>query len=117
MDSNGLLSIGKWVTDIPDYTFDGYQTNSPFFECVALRRVIFPDSFTGHVGDYAFSSVSGLTSVYTGGAISIGDSAFSYTGLQEVSLPFVVNISAGAFQGCYALDDLVLGPDLATVGD
>ena len=117
VDSNGLLSIEIWVTTIPDYTFSSGRSSSPFFQCAALRSVYFPDSFSGHVGAFAFSYLSSLVSVDMGGASSIGKQAFSDTGLREVSLPLVIDIMQSAFLRCTALDHLVLGPAIATVSE
>lgn len=104
---NVTLSFGSYVKEIGDNSFEAVAglkniaswgssletiSDSAFRKCVDLKTgVVLPDSLN-HVGGSAFSG-SGITSIITGGATTIGGSAFSYCSqLIWAELPNVVTI-------------------------
>ena len=72
------------------------------------------------IGNSAFSSCSGLTSVtIPDGVTSIGNSAFSYcSGLTSVTIPdSVTSIGNGAFSWCSDLTSVTIPDSVTTIGE
>ena len=72
------------------------------------------------IGDYAFYSCSGLTSVTIGNSVtSIGDYAFySCSGLTSVTIPnSVISIGDYAFCSCSGLTSVTIGNSVTSIGN
>lgn len=68
------------------------------------------------IGDYAFNSCTGLTSVTT--KASIGSYAFQgCTGLTSVTMTSGTTIGNNAFDGCYSLTSVTMPNTLTSIGD
>lgn len=119
------LTIEEGVKELGDYAF---------WSCEALTSVKFPASLK-KVGDSCFGH-SGLTSVELGSVEEIGDYAFYYTNLKEVTIPATVkdagiasfcniktladsitNVGEYTFGYCVALEEVTMPRSLATMGD
>ena len=73
-----------------------------------------------NIGDYAFYSCSGLTSVTIGNSVtSIGSNAFSScSGLTSVTIPnSVTSIGASAFSGCSGLTSVTIPNSVTSIGN
>ena len=144
-DCSGLTSItiGEGVTSIGSYVFafcdnltnvtvsEGNtkydsrnncnaiietSTNTLIVGCVAT---IIPNSVTS-IGNYAFSSCSGLTSIEIPNSVtSIGSNAFSYCrGLTSIEIPnSVTSIGDDAFSYCRGLTSITIGEGVTSIGD
>ena len=101
-----------------------------FASCSALEKAEIP-SCVRRIEDHAFSNDKILSEVrFSEGLAYIGDQAFAYTKITRISLPSTitylgeklfyrvteVNLSDAAMSGTEGLT-LVLGPDLAYIGD
>ena len=76
--------------------------NYAFYSCSGLTSVFFPNATS--ISGNAFESCSSLTSVSIPNATSIGSSAFqNCSSLTSVSFPNATSIGAGAFQYCSGL--------------
>ena len=91
-------------------------------------NIVIPSSVTNNsvtysvtnIGDMAFSSCTGLTSVTIPNSVtSIGSSAFSScTGLTSVTIPnSVTNIGNDAFRGCTGLTSVTIGNSVISIGN
>ena len=100
-----------------------YTTNNKY-----VGNIIIPESITysgatysvTSIGDYAFSSCSGLTSVTIPNSVtSIGYRAFyGCSGLTSVTIPnSVTSIGVRAFEGCSGLTSVTIGNSVTTIGD
>ena len=90
------------------------------YRCVVERNMTvdfeIPDGTTS-IGDSAFRTLQGLTSVVIPNTItSIGVNAFHTTGLTSLDVGNVTSIGATAFQNCFSLETIILGNSLATIG-
>ena len=101
------LVIPEGITAIKDYAFYGADITS----------LHIPDSVTS-IGNYAFAYTYELTQV-TGcnNVSSIGDSAFVYAEMTELTFNSIERIGANAFNNCNNVQKLTLGPGLTSVGD
>jgi hypothetical protein len=79
--------------------------------------VTIPDSVTS-IGESAFDNCSSLSSVTIPNGTSIEEDAFFLSGLTSVTIPNgTTSIVEGAFSACYNLNDVVIGKDVADIGD
>jgi len=102
------ISLSDTVTEI------GYGA---FHHCYSLSRVSLPDSVES-IGDYAFADCGQLSYFYTGGAASIGNSAFQ----NDKKLSSAVlgeglkKIGGNAFSSCSALTGISFPSALTEIG-
>ena len=111
---------------IPEkFTYEGVEYSvttigdKAFQSCSGLTSVIIPNSVTT-IGGWAFYYCSGLTSVTIGNSVkSIGESAFSgCTGLTSVTIPnSVTSIGVSTFNGCSGLTSVTIGNSVKSIGD
>ena len=90
-----------------------------FSSCSGLTSVTIGNSVTS-IGVWAFSSCSGLTSVTIPSSVtSIGYYAFGgCTGLTSVTIPnSVTSISGSAFYGCTGLTSVTIPSSVTSIGD
>ena len=91
--------------------------DNAFYSCTGLTSVTIGNSVTS-IGDGAFSSCSGLTSVTIGnGVTSIGGYAFrDCSGLTSVTIPnSVTSIGDGAFYYCTGLTSVNIGNSVTRI--
>ena len=86
-----------------------------FYACVALTAVELPASVT-EVGNNAFASDNLLTSIDLSHLVTVGDRAFSFSGIQSLDLASVVTIGKEAFQGVAQLSTLNV-PCVKSIGE
>ena len=88
-----------------------------FYRCSSMASVIIPNSVTS-IGNYAFTS-TGLTSVTIPNSVtSIGNYAFAGTGLTSVTIPnSVTSIGDRAFVECHNLSTVILGNGITSIGE
>ena len=107
------IVIGNGVTSIGDHAFEN---------CDALTSITIPASVTS-IGEYAFSGCDNLESVtFAEGShlTSIGEDAFSDTGLTSITIPAsVTSIGVDAFSGCDNLESVTFaeGSHLESIGE
>ena len=91
-------------------------TNTLILSC---KNTVIPSSVTS-IGDYAFESCTGLTSITIPNSItSIGDDAFrNCDGLASIELGNnVESIGNSAFRGCHGLTSVVIPNSVTSIGD
>ena len=96
------------------------KSKSEFLGCSSAQKgdVVLPDSVIS-IGDYAFYSCSGLTSVtISNGVTSIGELSFcNCAGLTSIAIPnSVVNIEEKAFWGCKRLTNVTIPDSVSYIG-
>src|SRR5262245_19019946 len=71
------------------------------------------------IGDHAFDSYTGLTSVTIPNTVAnIGVQAFSASGLTDITIPnSVTKIAASAFLRCTSLTNVTIPNSVASIGD
>ena len=91
--------------------------SSAFEECSDLKSVTIPNSVTS-IGESAFSA-SGLTSVTIPNSVtSIGKSAFSFSGLTSVTIPpSVTNICEKVFYKCRSMTSVTIPNTVTSIGE
>ena len=92
--------------------------NYAFSSCTGLTSVTLPDSVTS-IGDGVFSGCSGLTSVTIPDSVtSIGNYAFYRTGLTSVTIPDgVTSIGTYAFFECTGLTSVTIPDGVTSIGE
>jgi uncharacterized repeat protein (TIGR03803 family) len=128
------ITIGNSVTNIGDHMFFGCSslTNvilpnsvtsigpNAFYDCYYLTSITIPNSVT-NIGFSAFRFCTGLTSVTIPGSAtstSIGDYAFSYSGLTSVMIGNgVTNIGNYSFYYCTNLTSVTISYGLTRIGN
>ncbi len=123
------VTIGSGVTNIDDYAFSYCRNlNEAWFNadsclsggfsgCEALKTVHFGENVK-RIPDNAFSWCRSLSEIaIPNGATSIGNNAFSGTGLTEVTIPEnVTTIGNSAFSGCENLTEVWFNADSCISG-
>ena len=115
---NKVLVFGCKASIIPA---DGSVTNigeMAFFSCSGLTSITIPDNVTS-IGDWAFFLCSGLTSITIPDSVtSIGGNAFSgCSGLTSVTLPdSVTSIGEYAFYECSSLTSITIPNNVTSIG-
>ena len=90
-----------------------------WYEYREVIKTVVVDSGVSTIGEGAFSDLPVLQSVIIGENVkSIGAHAFSWSAIQEITLPDgITSIGAGAFSACQMLKKVVLPKDLQSIGD
>ena len=136
---NSVTSIGEWafwncdgltsvhISDIIAWCniYFGHAYSNPLYYAHHLylngeevKDLVIPNSVT-HIGGYAFSACSGLTSVTIGNGVkSIGNEAFrGCSGLTSVTIGnSVTNISDRAFAYCNGLTSVTIPNSVTNIG-
>ncbi|MBR6707028.1 MAG: leucine-rich repeat protein [Clostridia bacterium] len=118
LDSSGTLTIGG-AGAMPDA---GFSTDYPWASHTSshdIRSVVILEGVT-NIGDYAFYSLIGLTSVSIAGTVTdIGRCAFMNDyALTELSLPEgLIRIGDSAFRYCGALPQITLPASLTVLAE
>lgn len=86
--------------------------------CVNLKEVIIPNSIQ-HIGGYGLIFTHSLKNVKLPDSIdSIDDSAFSYSGIEEVTIPAKVSrLSPGVFSNCTHLETVNFHENITSIGE
>ena len=104
-------------------TGSGYMKNYTFFSSPFSSKTFTKVIFEGDIlsiGDYAFSSCSGLTSITIPTSVTtIGDSAFyRCSKLTSITIPTsVTTIGDYAFYWCSGLTNITIPTSVTTIGD
>src|SRR5574344_1616740 len=110
-DANGLQTIGG-------YAF--YNSNATFTTTTGSSATAVKYDALTSIGDYAFTSCSGLTTFDMSGATnltSIGDNAFSTSGLTSITIPAsVTSIGDHAFSSCSGLTSVTIPASVTFIG-
>lgn len=123
----GLTTIGKsafYRSGLTTVTLPQSLTNieeSAFSECTSLNHVVWPKGVTNILFQtfYGCSALNNIT--LPEGLTTIGEAAFSGSGLTTVTLPQnLTNIKASAFKGCSRLQNIfchIASPQEVTVSE
>jgi hypothetical protein len=84
-----------------------------FYQCEVLTSVNTPNVIS--IGQQAFS-YSGLQNIDLPLVTSIGNYTFSYSGLQNANLPLVTSVGVNVFYNCYKLESVNI-PNATSIGD
>ena len=98
--------------------FSKDKTNLLRYPSIRTGAYTVPEGVTS-ISEWAFTNNLGLTAVVLPESLkAIGQVAFSYTGLIEVTIPDnVTDIGRGAFASCPALQKVTLGKSVSGIGD
>ncbi len=113
----GDYSHPFWYHDSLDDIW-GYK-NSLYINGELVKDIVIPDGVTS-IGDQAFDSCSGLTSITIPDSVtSIGDRAFaSCTSLTSITIPdSVTSIGDVAFASCSGLTSITIPDSVTSIGD
>ncbi|MBE5741139.1 MAG: hypothetical protein E7351_01215 [Clostridiales bacterium] len=107
VDIVGEVTIPEGVTRLESGTFD---------YCEGITNVIFPESLE-YIGDYAFANCTGLPADFTipSQVKEIGEYAFQYTNIENLTLEGVEKIGNLTFLGCTSLVSIVLPSTLTEI--
>ena len=114
---NGVLYLNSGVTSIGG----GYSTAyTPFYYKTDLVSVDITDSGLTEIGNAAFVSCSGLTSITIPNSVTtIGEDAFNIcSSLTLITIPnSVTSIGRNAFRNCTGLASATIGSGVTTIGN
>ncbi len=101
------VRLSRSLTQIPPYSFAN---------CTALRSIVIPDG-VNEIQEYAFYGCTSLTDISLPDSLwYIGKKAFAYTAIREFSdTNGLHTIASGAFEGCFALETVVLNGSVTSV--
>lgn len=101
------LPSNAYFTEVSNYLFNG---------CDKLTSIKIPASVT-RIGNNAFCNCKSLQSITIPGSVTtIGENAFSYSGLTSIEIPdSVTSIGAYAFQGCNSLASITINGAIKTI--
>ena len=135
IDIDGKEAISEFSQGNVTYQFDAvgqhiikFEFNDPttvgnnaplLYNLTTAKRVVIPNTFTA-IGDNAFNSCSGLTTVSIGnGVTSIGNYAFvQCSGLTSVTIGNgVTEIGQQAFNNCYGLSSITIPDSVTSIGN
>ncbi len=108
IQGSGVMRDYDFGKDTPWYSYS-----------TSIKTVIIEEGVTS-IGNYAFETCSGLTSVTIGNSVtSIGRDAFSCCwGITSVTIPnSVTSIGNGAFQNCTGLTSVIIGNSVTSIRD
>lgn len=112
---NGVLYLNEGVTEIGG----GYSKDySPFNQDSGLTAVDLDDAGLTTIGDYAFRSCSGLTSITIPNTVtSIGSRTFiGCSGLSSINIPSnVTSIGSRAFESCTGLTSITIPSGVTSI--
>lgn len=89
--------------------------NSAFESCTKLVSVNFGNSELT-IGEKSFYGCSNLTELTLSNVKSLGNQAFSYTGLTVVNLEYIEDVGISAFAGCSQLVTVKMGRGIKSIG-
>lgn len=113
-----LTTITLNSQSIVGKNYSSSKNISSIFSGSKVTSYIIGDSVTS-IGNFAFSSHTGLTSVTIGNSVtSIGSSAFNAcSSLPSVTIPeSVTSIGSSAFSGCSGLTSVTIGNGVTSIG-
>lgn len=95
-----------------------YVARAAFNGCTQLASFTETEPGTVEtVGEDAFRFTMAMKSISLPGVVSVGNFAFTRSGVETVSLPSISNIGAGAFQECGSLATVNVGSGLRFIGN
>lgn len=96
-------------TNLTSVNLEGvsFIANNAFAECFSLSSVSFGKNIK--IGSHAFYRCKELSSVNFGGLTKIPEYAFASTALETIDLSGIDTVNDCAFNGCTALETVVLG--------
>ncbi|MCQ2311253.1 MAG: leucine-rich repeat protein [Paludibacteraceae bacterium] len=118
--TNYTGTIANWCKIKFDYSSANpiYYSHNFYINDVEVKDLVIPQG-VDTIGDYAFSSCSGLTSVTIGNSVTtIGNYAFyGCSGLTSITIPSsVTKIGYCAFESCSGLTSVIIGNSVTTIG-
>ena len=122
---SGCTKMESMKVDVANTIYDSRDNCNAIIETssnklvVGCKNTIVPNSIAT-IGQYAFNSCIGLTSIdIPGNVTSIGNSAFySCIGLTSITIGnSVVSIGSSAFHGCTGLTSVSIGKGVTSIGE
>ncbi len=102
------ISLPSSVTFIDEEAFSG---------CTSLTKVTFPSGITT-IPEYCFEGCTSLTTFNFNGFKSIGNGAFTNSGIKQVNLPSAISsVGSRAFFGCTSLTSVTLPLNMTSISD
>ena len=117
--TDGTSQEYDWSGEINQQTMvDAGLYNRSSWKWIKNPQIVEIGTNVTSIGNYTFSDCSGLTSVMiTDSVTSIGTSAFSGSGLINVTIPSsVTSIGNSTFQYCYSLINMTIHDGVTNIG-